>query len=156
MIHFLVYLRYFIVFATVFMGFYFQTSNPTLSLRLVSMGLVGFTGILSFISHVPLHKADSKRLGWETDRPDWQFEVGFANLAFGVLGIIASMNAFCDQSRSVIITAYGIYLFQAAILHLVRALQSKPVNTKKLILSSGLTFVFVAFMAYFVLSNLQH
>ncbi|MBK6680706.1 MAG: hypothetical protein IPG53_12075 [Ignavibacteriales bacterium] len=45
----------------------------------------GVVGILAFIRHVVFHKSDALRLGWEADRPDWMFEVGFANLAFGVI-----------------------------------------------------------------------
>jgi hypothetical protein len=39
---------------------------------------VGTAGILAFLRHLVFHKSDAKRLGWETDRPDWMFEVGFA------------------------------------------------------------------------------
>ncbi|MDP8232304.1 MAG: hypothetical protein P9L91_06510 [Candidatus Zophobacter franzmannii] len=150
MIQVLVWLRYAVIFASAFMGFYYIDTNPEYSMKIVSAGMVGIVGILSFITHVIFHKADAKRLGWETDRPDWQFEVGFANLAFGIVGLIAYANFFGNTGRIAITMAYGIYLFQAAILHAYRAISVKPIHIKKLVLSSLLTFVFVAFMAFFV------
>jgi hypothetical protein len=35
------------------------------------------------------HPSDAKRLGWETDRPEWIMEMGFATLAFGLAALLA-------------------------------------------------------------------
>jgi hypothetical protein len=154
MIQVLVILRYLIVFISVFFGFYYLDNNPEYAMRIVTGGLVGLVGLLSFVTHVIFHKADAARLGWTTDRPDWQFEVGFANLAFGLTALFSLANVFCNTSRVIIVTAYGLYLFQAALLHGFRALRSKPVNIRKLVLSALLTLVFVAFMAFFAYMSL--
>ncbi len=149
MIKLLVFLRYFIIFVAVFMGFYYLEINKEITMKIVVGGMVGCVGLLSFVTHVIFHKADAKRLGWQTDRPDWQFEVGFANLAFGISALLSLTSYLPARSGIVITIAYALYLFQAAILHGIRALQSTPIKLKKLILSSGLTFVFVFFMIYF-------
>ncbi|MBN2829190.1 MAG: hypothetical protein JXR56_02590 [Candidatus Cloacimonetes bacterium] len=154
MIRVLVILRYAIVFISVFFGFYYLDNNPEYSMRIVTGGLVGLVGILSFVTHVIFHKADAARLGWITDRPDWQFEVGYANLAFGLAALLSLAHLFCNTSRVIIVSAYSIYLFQAAVLHGYRALSVKPINIKKLMLSSLLTLVFVAFMAFFAYKSL--
>lgn len=144
-------IRYTVIFISVFWGFYFVNANPDVTMKIVAMGMVGLVGILSFISHVIFHKETAKRLGWETEIPDWQFEVGFANLAFGLAGLLTIFNFFNMSSRIVIVIAYALYLFQAAILHGYRAISVKPANIKKLVFSSYLTFVFVFVMALLVI-----
>lgn len=147
-------IRYTVIFISVFWGFYFVDSNPEVTMKIVAMGLVGLVGILSFVAHVVFHKATAKQLGWESDVPDWQFEVGFANLAFGLAGILTIFSFFNMSSRIVIVIAYSLYLLQAAILHGYRALSVNPVNTKKLIFSCYLTFVFVVAMAILVILSI--
>lgn len=144
-------IRYTVIFISIFWGFYFVNNNPEVTMKIVAMGLVGLVGVISFVSHVVFHKETAKRLGWESDVPDWQFEVGFANLAFGLAGLLTIFSFFNMSSRIVIIIAYSIYLLQAAILHGYRAISIKPVNTRKLIFSSYLTFVFVFAMAMLVI-----
>lgn len=147
----LIIIRYTVIFISVFWGFYFVNTNPDVTMKIVTMGMVGLVGVISFISHVVFHKDTARRLGWETDTPDWQFEVGFANLAFGITGILTVFSFFNMSSRVVIVIAYGLYLLQAAILHGYRAISVKPANIKKLIFSCYLTFIFVFVMAMFVI-----
>jgi len=74
----------------IFFGFYFLTSNDiALAVKIVTLSTVGVVGVLAFVRHVIFHKSDAERLGWETDRPDWMYEVGFANLAFAVIAILS-------------------------------------------------------------------
>ena len=73
----------------IFFGFYYLSGNLSASIRIVTITTVGIVGILAFVRHVIFHKSDAKRLGWETDRPDWIYEVGFANLAFGTIGVLS-------------------------------------------------------------------
>lgn len=49
---------------------------------------VGVMGIVAFIMHIFWGPYTAKMIGWQPDSP-FQFEIGMANLAFGVLGIIA-------------------------------------------------------------------
>jgi hypothetical protein len=63
--------------AGIFFGFFFW-GDTALSTTIVSATTVGAVGILAFVRYLVFHKSDAKRLGWETDRPDWVFEVGFA------------------------------------------------------------------------------
>ena len=74
----------------IFFGFYFLARAPALALSIVTGTTVGIAGVLAFIRHVVFHRSDAARLGWETDQPDWMFEVGFANLAFGAMGLLTA------------------------------------------------------------------
>ena len=57
----------------------------------VALWSVGGVGLLSFVRHSVFHRSDALRMGWDLGkRNDFQIEVGFANLAWGVVALIAS------------------------------------------------------------------
>lgn len=101
----------------IFFGFYYLDHNPQLSLSIVTTSTVGLVGVLAFVRHFVFHKEDAKRLGWETDRPEWAYEVGFANLAFGVMGFFAVFAKLGMQAQALTVLGYAIYLMQTALLH---------------------------------------
>ena len=140
--------------AGVFFGFYYLGDQPLTALRLVTFSTVGVVGILSFVRHVIFYKSDMKRLGWETDKPDWMFEVGFANLAFGFIGLVA---VFANQGKYPLILAlsgYAVYLFQAALLHGYRYFTDKVKSPARLWRSCVATLLYVVMMTYFVIVSL--
>ena len=56
----------------------------------VTLWVVGVVGVLSFLRHAVFHRSDARRMGWDYGkRNDFQLEVGFANLAWGLCGLIA-------------------------------------------------------------------
>jgi hypothetical protein len=63
------------------------------------------------------HPSDAKRLGWETDRPEWIMEMGFATLAFGLAALLAVASYQSATVLAYSILGYGISLLQAGILH---------------------------------------
>ena len=104
----------------IFFGFFYLWGTPPdlqLATAIVTTTTVGIVGVLAFVRHVIFHKEDAKALGWETERPDWMFEVGFANLAFGCAALIAVFADLGVKAQAIALLGYGIYLFQAAILH---------------------------------------
>ena len=48
---------------------------------------VGLMGLLAFVSHIFYPDATAKAIGWGTGSP-FQFEIGMANLALGVAGVL--------------------------------------------------------------------
>jgi hypothetical protein len=58
-------------------------------LQIVAPTAVGFVGLLAFVRHFIFHKSDAKRLGWESTRPEFQYEVGFANLGFALVAFFS-------------------------------------------------------------------
>ncbi len=117
---------------------------------LASLTAVGIVGTMSFISHVLLHKQDAKQIGFKTDSISFQFEVGFANLAFGVVAIISYFAHWGLQANTVLLLSYALYLFQAAILHAYTARADKK-NRQPNLIRAGLTFLFSGTMLYIVL-----
>ena len=133
----------------IFLGFYFLSSRPLTSLALVTGTCVGVVGILAFVRHVLFYRSDAARLGWETDRPDWQFEVGFANLAFGLMGFTVALCTPSFPAFFVVLLGYSAYLTQAALLHLYRYL-TNPERSPALLWRSVIgTLLFAAMMSVF-------
>ena len=49
-------------------------------------------------------------------------EVGFANLAFGFMALLAVFGGWGVKAQALVLLGYALYLFQAAMLHLYRYL----------------------------------
>jgi len=149
---FLMILTYCVGGAGVFFGF--GDSGPTPDLKMLTMLSVGVVGALSFVRHVVFHRSDAKRMGWETDRPDWMFEVGFANLAFGLMGFVAASGAWDPKTRALVVLGYAAYLFQAALLHLYRFATDRPRSMARLWRSVLPAMLFSGMMAWLALAAL--
>src|SRR5579863_2255147 len=75
---------------------------------------VGFSGIWGFIFHVLYPNITSAYIGWQTN--PFEYEVGIANLAMGITGIIASFSSAGYKKATA--TFVIILLFGAAIGHI--------------------------------------
>jgi uncharacterized membrane protein YfcA len=139
----------------IFFGFFFLSSQPIKALALVTGTCVGVVGILAFVRHVVFHRSDAARLGWQTDRPDWQFEVGFANLAFGVMGCTVAIWMPSFPVFFVVLLGYSAYLAQAALLHLYRYFTDPSRSAARLWRSVIATLLFAAMMAVFAARALR-
>jgi hypothetical protein len=132
-----------------FFGFYFLGTAPHLSICIVTVTTVGVVGVLAFVRHVFFFRSDAERLGWQTDRPDWVFEVGFANLAFGAMGLVAGLASFGAKVQAVVLLGYALYLFQAAMLHFYRYLTDARRSPARLWRSVLAALLFAGMMTFF-------
>ncbi|MFA6971319.1 MAG: DUF6790 family protein [Gallionella sp.] len=139
-----------------FFGFFYLSSNPQISLEIVTLTTVGMVGTLAFLRHFIFHKSDAKRLGWETERPDWIFEVGFANLAFGLMGLLTVLTELGTHTQAVVLLGYASYLLQAAGLHGYRYFTDEKKSPAKLWRSCLATLLYAGMMTFFALSALLH
>ena len=140
--------------AGIFFGFFYLENKPQLSLAIVTATTVGVVGVLAFIRHFIFHKADAKRMGWETDRPEWAYEVGFANLAFGVMGLFSVFGKLGMPAQALTILGYAVYLMQAAFLHGYQYFSSETKSAEKLWRIVIGTASFAAMMLYFAIHAL--
>jgi len=145
-----------IVFFGYFFGFYYLSSDPTKAITIVTVSTVGIVGILAFVRHVIFWKSDAKRLGWETEKPDWMFEVGFANLAFGVIAIVASLQNQGMHSQAIVLLGYALYLFQAGILHGYRYFTDAEKSPIRLWRFCIATLLFALMMGFFAIWAFSH
>ena len=133
----------------IFIGFYLLSTAPLTALAIVTGTCVGVVGVLAFLRHVVFHRADAARMGWQTERPDWQFEVGFANLAFGLPGLLVALWLPSYPAFFVLLLAYALYLGQAAALHLYRYLTDETRSPARLWRSVIGTALFAVLMLVF-------
>src|SRR5919112_6779380 len=91
------------------------------ALEVVTPTAVGLVGLLAFFRHFAFHESDAKRLGWESTGPEFQYEVGFANLAFALVALLAYFGGGAVAAQVAGGLGYGVYLFQAAVLHTLQS-----------------------------------
>ena len=103
-----------------FMYFYYWASDdPSTAATWLAALVLGAAGLLSFVRHSVFHKADAARLGWDIGRRNnFQIEVGFANLAWGVVGLRAVFLSWSTQTIGALTLVFGIYMTAATVLHL--------------------------------------
>jgi hypothetical protein len=135
--------------AGIFFGFYFLDTAPKTSFAIVTAATVGLVGVLAFVRHIFFFRSDAERLGWPTDSPDWMFEVGFANLSFGFMGLAASLIPLDTKVQAVVLFGYALYLFQAAMLHLYRYLTDTRRSPARLWRSVIATLLLAGLMSFF-------
>ena len=133
----------------IFVGFYYFSIDFEFSLRVVTFTTVGIVGILAFIRHTVFYKSDGKRMQWQTDRPEWIFEVGFANLAFGIMGVIATFDSQWNKAQAIVLLGYAIYLIQAAGLHGYNYFSSSTKSVANLMRGCIGTFLYGSMMFFF-------
>ncbi len=133
----------------IFLGFYFMGEDTSMMIRMVALFTVGINGSLAFTRHVVFHRSDAERMGWKTDRPDWMFEVGFANLAFALATFTGMLLKNGTTALAVVTTGFALYLLQAAILHAYRYFTDEEKSQGRLWRSFILTLLFSAMMLFF-------
>ncbi|MCB1111796.1 MAG: hypothetical protein H7A37_08190 [Chlamydiales bacterium] len=77
---------------------------------------MGMMGLLGGYGHIFLGPEIAKQIGWEAGSP-FQFEVGMANLAFGVLGILSYWNRGGFWTASII--GWCVLLFGCFVGHII-------------------------------------
>lgn len=148
-------IRYCVIVIGIFLSFFFYfDNNPETALNIVLITSVGVVGIISFISHVIFHESDARRLGMEGSSPDFQFEVGFANLALGLIAFIAFFLNWGVPAAAAIVICYAIYIIQAAIFHAWRFAHNKRPYRGYIWLSVVLPIMYAGMMSFFAITNL--
>ena len=87
------------------------------ALAIATPTAVGLVGLSAFFRHFVFHESDARRLGWQSGRPEFQYEVGFANLAFALVAFLAYFGGWGVGARVAVVLGFGLYLLQAALLH---------------------------------------
>ena len=72
---------------------------------------VGIAGILSWVRHSLLNRGDAARMGWDSGTTNpFQVEVGLANLAWGVLAVVAALLSWGLAVYSACFLVFGFYM----------------------------------------------
>lgn len=104
--------------AALFLSFLRQGSDATAAAYWAAGGCVGAVGILSFVRHSVFHRSDAARMGWDYGRRnEFQIEVGLANLAWGVVGVLTWALAWGTAAAGAVTLSFGLYMLGAALVH---------------------------------------
>jgi hypothetical protein len=140
--------------AGVWLGFYYLPDIKA-SLNIVCLLSAGFVGLISFLSHVVFYKSDAKRLGFSGGNTAFQWEVGFANMAFGLTALLAYFGSWGLTAEIPIVLGYALYLLQAAILHTYNSFRKEKTYKGHLIFSVIGTALIVILLLYFSVTAMQ-
>jgi len=119
----------------VFLGFYFLLGHDhraTLALTALTIAFNVVMGSLSWIRHFLLWEQDSKALGVESTEPFFHWEVGFANGAFAIGGLLAIVLGWGVRALAVAVLSYSAYLLQACALHGYRYITGQSRSPRRL------------------------
>jgi hypothetical protein len=114
---------------------------------------VGLVGLLAFVRHFVFHESDARRLGWESTRPEFQYEVGFANLAFALVAFLAYFGGWGVGAQIAAVLGYGLYLLQAALLHTWQSVRGEG-GLRRLFQSALPALIFSLLMIYLAISGM--
>jgi hypothetical protein len=136
-----------------FYGYYeLSGGNRDAALDTIVINAVGVVGLLSFAGHLIFHRSDARRLGWESDKPYYQYEVGFAHLAFALIALFAYFGNWGLEAKVLTVLGYAIYLLQIGILYTWRCFSEHKVFSRYFMRHAISTLVYVGLMFYFVAS----
>lgn len=153
MAHIIATLRIVIGTAGLLFGYYELFDNKLEdALDTITITSVGIVGLLSYAGHLIFHKGDAQRLGWESATPYYQYEVGFAHLAFALIALSTYFGNWGLAAKTLAIMGYAIYLLQVGILYTWRCLTEHRVISRYFLRHAISTLVYVGLMIYFLSS----
>lgn len=121
--------------------------DAVLALQIVAPTAVGLVGTMAFVRHFVFHESDAKRLGWESTRPEFQYEVGFANLGFALVAFFAYFGGWGVTAHVAVVLGYGLYLLQSAMLHVWKSVSVEG-GLRRFLQSALPALVFSLLMIY--------
>ncbi len=110
--------------AGIFSGIYFLFIDPEMAVRVATALMVGTVGILSFLRHSVFYQSDQSRMGWSQENPQFQIEVGLANLSIAGAALAASLLGWGSVACGMTLLIYGLYISCASLLHIREALHT--------------------------------
>ncbi len=114
---------------------------------------VGLVGLSAFFRHFVFHESDARRLGWQSGSPEFQYEVGFANLAFALVAFLAYFGGWGVGAMVAVVLGFGLYLLQAALLHTWQSVRGEG-GLRRFLRSALPALVFSLCMIYLAISGI--
>jgi hypothetical protein len=111
--------------------------------------VIGINGVLNFIAHTVYAVQTAESIGWPPNNP-FQTEVAFANLSYGIAGILAIW--FRGKFWFATIITNGVFLFSAGIGHILQIINNHnySVNNAGAILYTDLLTPIVGLILYYL------
>jgi hypothetical protein len=125
-------------------------NNLDAALDTITVTAVGIVGLFSFAGHLIFHRSDARRLGWESDKPYYQYEVGFAHLAFALIAFFTYFGNWGFAAKILTVLGYTIYLLQIGILYAWRCFSEHKIFSRYFLRHAISTLMYVGLMFYFL------
>jgi hypothetical protein len=139
------------------LAFYEIGDDSKLALTIITIGYAVVMGLLSWVRHVLAWQEDAKRLdAGDQPSPFFQWEVGFANGAFAVAGLLAVVLDWGVGAMAAVVLGYAMYLLQAALLNGRRYFSGQSRTPARLwgsFIGSSVLAVMVGVIAFWALSD---
>jgi hypothetical protein len=139
------------------LAFYEIGDDSKLALTIITVAYAVVMGLLSWVRHVLAWKEDAKRLDADDQpSPFFQWEVGFANGAFAVAGLLAVVLDWGVGAMAAVVLGYAMYLLQAALLNGRRYFSGQSRTPARLwgsFIGSSVLAVMVGVIAFWALSD---
>ncbi len=138
----------------IFAAIYYLFVDAGLAYRIAAGVLVGVVGIMSFVRHSVFYQSDQARMGWRQDHPEFQLEVGYANLAVGIVALLAAVLDWGPLACGIVLLIYGLYLLCSLLLHMYEALYVRDIRARatKSVINTGIFVVVLLIFAWLALS----
>ena len=131
--------------------------DSKLALTYITIAYAVVMGLLSWVRHVLTWQEDAARLDVKDQpTPFFQWEVGFANGAFAVAGLLAVVLDWGVGAMAAVVLGYAMYLLQAALLNGRRYFSGQSRTTARLwgsFIGNGVLAVMVGVIAFWALSD---
>jgi hypothetical protein len=115
----------------------------------VAIWSVGVVGVLSWFRHFIFYRGDAARMGWTGGFAGFQWEVGYANLGFGLTALAAVFGDWGANAVAATVVGYGLYLLQAGVMHVWQAFGGRAHLGVETIVRKTFSLVFAGFLLYF-------
>jgi len=139
------------------LAFYEIGDDSKLALTYLTIAYAVVMGLLSWVRHVLAWQEDAARLDVEDQpSPFFQWEVGFANGAFAIAGLLAVVFDWGVGAMAAVVVGYAIYLLQAALLNGRRYFSGQSRTPARLwgsLVGNGALAVMVVVVAFWALSD---
>ena len=141
----------------IFLGFTYVSNDPKLAMTWVTLLFAVVIGLLSWARHFLFWRDDAKRLDAAAQATYFfQWEVGFANGAFAVAGLLAVVFDWGVGAMAAVVLAYVMYLLQAALLNGRRYFSGESRKASRLwgsFVGSGAMCILLAVISFWALSE---
>jgi hypothetical protein len=138
-------------------AFYEIGDDSKAALTVITIAYAFVMGLLSWIRHVLAWQEDAARLGADDQpSPFFQWEVGFANGAFAVAGLLAVVFDWGVGAMAAVVLGYALYLAQAGLLNGRRYFSGQSRTPARLwgsFIGNTALAVMVAVVAFWALSD---
>lgn len=143
--------------AAIFVGFAYVSSDPKLAMTWVTLLFCVVIGLLSWARHFVFWRDDAKRLDAASQQvPIFQWEVGFANGAIAVVGLLTVVFDWGVAAMAAVVLVYVMYLLQAALLNGRRYFSGLSHSPRLLwgsLIGSGAMSILIAVVTFWALKE---